>query len=559
MESSKVETENKYGILPFSGNNFDNWKFRLQSVLRAIDVYEAIEEISEDKKKDKEWIKKDNKAKNVIIQSVSDSHLEYVKDIEYAGEMLDKLESIFAKKGTCSKFYLLKELVSLKYNVQEDLQNHFAKYDKLSRELKSLGANFAESDMACFLLLSMPVEYENVVTAIRTMSEDNLQLETVKKRLLEFKNNKSSGSKIKTNSVPASFVSTKSNIKCHRCGKMGHLQSVCGIKCYICNKLGHKAAHCRSSRKTKENVQANYSHDSPNNVRAKVTISNQAESVAFCSILEEDDRHDNSEYIWWYADSGATHHYINDEGILVNKKYFSEPKPIQLAEKGKFMLATCCGDVKVISTVGNREIPITIENVFCVPDLRVNLLSISRIEEVGFAIIYVAGRICIKKNGILYAQGERKNNLYNLKFKLFKESSNASLAVNLGCELWHRRYGHLNYESLSRITRLNLVNGLNIKNIKNNDLCEVCIKAKQRCLPYYSKTIRSSRVLQLIHTDVCGPITPASHNDNRYFLTFVDDYSRFVMVYVIRSKDEVLHCFKDFEGKVSALFCGKRW
>lgn len=76
----------------------------------------------------------------------------------------------------CSKCYLLKELVSKKHNVHEHLQQHFAKYDQMSRELKSLGANLSESDMASFLLLSMPAEYENTVTAIRTISEDDLKM-----------------------------------------------------------------------------------------------------------------------------------------------------------------------------------------------------------------------------------------------------------------------------------------------------------------------------------------------------------------------------------------------
>lgn len=84
---------------------------------------------------------------------MADSHLEYIKDIQSAVEMLKKLESVFAKKETCSKFFLLKELVELKYNTQEDLQSHFTKYDKIARVLMELGADFSETYMACFLLL----------------------------------------------------------------------------------------------------------------------------------------------------------------------------------------------------------------------------------------------------------------------------------------------------------------------------------------------------------------------------------------------------------------------
>lgn len=406
--------ENKYGIVPFNGSNFDNWKFRLMSVLRADDVIDVIKETEEENKTNADWIKKDSKARNIIIQSVTDSHLEYIKDIENAHEMLKKLERTFAKKGTCSKFYLLKEIVNLKYSVQEDLQQHFSKYDKIFRELKALGASFSESDIACFLLLSMPVEYENVVTAIRTMSEDDLDLYVVKKRLLEFKNTKNNATRGKFNSVPASFVSTKGSIKCYKCGKLGHMQKMCGIKCFVCNKFGHKAETCRNGRKSKETVQANYSKDQ--------------EDVAFCSTqrINVQDTEDNC--VWWYADSGATHHYINDEKVLTNKKYFKEPKPIQLAEKGKCMYATCCGDVKVMSEVKNENFSITIKDVFCVPELRLNLLSNSCIEKVGFQIMCADGCISIRRGNNIYAVGKRNNNLYGLKFRLARNIGGANLS-----------------------------------------------------------------------------------------------------------------------------------
>lgn len=136
-----MEGENKYGIIPFNGNNFDNWKFRLNSVLKATEVYNVLKEIDESRKNE-EWFKKNNKARNIIVQSVADSHLEYIKDIESAAEMLKKLEMVFTKAGNCSKFLLIKELIGLKYNSQDDLQKHFSKYDKIFRELKKSRNSF---------------------------------------------------------------------------------------------------------------------------------------------------------------------------------------------------------------------------------------------------------------------------------------------------------------------------------------------------------------------------------------------------------------------------------
>lgn len=103
----EVQGENKHGIVPFRGSGFDNWKFRLYSVLKAMELDDVLKQVPVELK-NASWKKKNVKAVMVIIQSIADSHLEYVKDIEDAYEMITKLEGIFSKKGTCSKFYLLK-------------------------------------------------------------------------------------------------------------------------------------------------------------------------------------------------------------------------------------------------------------------------------------------------------------------------------------------------------------------------------------------------------------------------------------------------------------------
>lgn len=169
-------------------------------------------------------------------------------------------------------------------------------------------------------------------------------------------------------------------------------------------------------------------------------------------------------------------------------------------------------------------------------------MSVSTIEKAGFTVVCSNGIISIKKNKIVYAQGKRVGNLYKLVFKLSNKAEYANLAVKADKEVWHKRYGHLNYKSLSNMHKLNLVNGLNFVDKGTDVMCEICVRSKQKCQPYYSKTTKSSRVLELIHSNVCGPITPESNNGNNYFLTFIDDYSRFVMVYVIKHKSEVFEC-----------------
>ncbi|KAL0392758.1 UNVERIFIED_CONTAM: Retrovirus-related Pol polyprotein from transposon TNT 1-94 [Sesamum radiatum] len=81
--------------------------------------------------------------------------------------------------------------------------------------------------------------------------------------------------------------------------------------------------------------------------------------------------------------------------------------------------------------------------------------------------------------------------------------------------------------------------------------CEACLQGKQHKKPFPSGTSwRAKAVLELIHTDVCGPMRTPSHEQNRYFILFIDDYSRMTWVYFMREKFEVFKVFKKFKNLV---------
>ena len=70
-------------------------------------------------------------------------------------------------------------------------------------------------------------------------------------------------------------------------------------------------------------------------------------------------------------------------------------------------------------------------------------------------------------------------------------------------------------------------------------LCEGCLVRKQSRKPYPTQAnYRAERILELVHGDLCGPISPPTPSGNRYFFLLVDDYSRVMWVYMLKSKDE---------------------
>lgn len=127
------------------------------------------------------------------------------------------------------------------------------------------------------------------------------------------------------------------------------------------------------------------------------------------------------------------------------------------------------------------------------------------------------------------------------------------LAANktASAKIWHRRFGHINSSNLNKM-KDGAVDGLLCVekfNIERSN-CIVCCEGKQTRLPFKNKGVRASKVLEVIHGDVCGPMETKSIGGSRYFLVLKDDYSRMCFVYFLRAKSEVYDCFKSFKNMV---------
>ena len=76
-------------------------------------------------------------------------------------------------------------------------------------------------------------------------------------------------------------------------------------------------------------------------------------------------------------------------------------------------------------------------------------------------------------------------------------------------------------------------------------MCDGCLIGKQIRAPFPREAIfRASKVLELVHGDLCGPITPATPTGNKYFLLVVDDFRRYMWIVLIETKDQALDAFK---------------
>jgi len=168
-----------------------------------------------------------------------------------------------------------------------------------------------------------------------------------------------------------------------------------------------------------------------------------------------------------------------------------------------------------------------IKDVLLVPNLKENLLSIGQMMENGYSLYFEKGTCKIydnRKREIGQVKMEKRNRSFPISFK---PGTNIAMKAEVDDSwLWNRRFGHFNIHALKLLHQKNIMRDLSYLK-ENNESCKGCLLDKQHRLPFSTdKAWRAKDLLELIHTDVCGPMRMPSHHNNRYFIVFIDDFSR---------------------------------
>ena len=122
----------------------------------------------------------------------------------------------------------------------------------------------------------------------------------------------------------------------------------------------------------------------------------------------------------------------------------------------------------------------------------------------------------------------------------------AFAATGVSADIWHRRFGHMGADNMRKIINGNYVNGLVYSDKKLFSFCRPCVEGKTHVLPFPKVSYhRSTCIMDMIHTDIFGPVATPSIGHSKYIVTFIDDYSRFVWVRFLKYKSEVFDVFTE--------------
>ena len=152
-----------------------------------------------------------------------------------------------------------------------------------------------------------------------------------------------------------------------------------------------------------------------------------------------------------------------------------------------------------------------------------NLFSVRAAVTKGNAVAFGPNNCCIwDENGKLLGKGSLADKLYQLDCQVV--SAGYAPVAQSSSNLWHQRLGHVHESRLKKFVQNEFVQGIDIERITELSFCEECLAGKmcRKPLPIVGG-IRSTLKLQLVHSDVCGPMQTQSIGGAKYFVTFIDD------------------------------------
>lgn len=523
--------ESRVIVDKLNNDNYFIWKFRMEMMLAKEGCWEVITEDKPDPETN-DWKKKERQACGWIVQLIENSQLVHIRKHKTAKDMWQALK-VYHERGTGNNsVQIIKEICAKRLADDGNMEMHIHWLTDMYQKLDDLGEEkLSEKWMIGILFAQLPVFYDTVVTALQTQDGNKLSMSLVQARLIEdYKKRIERKTEYENENISNSAVLKLSSSS---------------VKCFFCKKGGHIKTDCM---KYKSWLQKRTNED---NKAEKVNVVNEDMEMLF-TVTEQKRSISNN----WIIDSGASCHVTNNKECLV--EFDSERKlKIQVAD-GRELTSSGMGAVKVkfINSKGEHT-SATISNVYYVPKIGLNIFSVKKLAEKGLITEFHEKECYLKYEGKTIGIGvSSSNNQY-----ILKEPNTVCTVTNThdNCvHYWHRACGHRDPVVVKKLTIEKLVRGVEMNDCGIKLQCDTCVRGKMTRLPFPKKSNTSTKeVLELIHTDVCGPMQTVSSGGKRYILTFIDDYSRYTVIYLLKYKSEVFNKYKEYIEMVKNKFSRK--
>uniref|UniRef100_A0A2N9I4T5 Integrase catalytic domain-containing protein n=1 Tax=Fagus sylvatica TaxID=28930 RepID=A0A2N9I4T5_FAGSY len=529
------------------------------------------------------WSKKDKALLSLLYSTCSSSVLAMVVGKSSSQEVWNTLEERFTSTARSSVLNLKLELQSIKKSGNESVSSYLQRIKSVRDKLSAVGVHSDQEELTHVILKGLPKEYAPFASAIRTR-DTVLSLERLTVLLQTEEQSMNEITDSLPNSALAMFVSHN---KPHFNGNQGsnrgrgrnsysrgrgrnssfnqsfsspnpssqyvpqyqQQQQISSTTqspqatyqgknerptCQICWKMGHYAIDCYN--------RMNFAYQGKNPT-TKLAAMASASNLHYTQGAET-----------WLTDTGATDH------ITANANNLSPQAPYQ----GQEQVSVGNGQNLPIQNIGNSQLhtkyhKFQLRNVLHVPKIASNLLSVHKLcLDNNCSCYFDAKKLLIQDlpTGRLLYKGQSSNGVYPIQSHLFHSIANktACVAHSISSDkwhLWHSRLGHPSSNVLHNIFPC-FSTVPNSKSVIEH--CHHCLAGKMHQLPFpiSNKTVTSP--FELIHADLWGPAPVTASNCFRFYLVFVDEFTKFTWVYLLKHKSDTFQVFTQFRAMIETQF-----
>ena len=545
--------------------NYSDWAMMMRVMLRARGLWSAIIDGTTDEVEDQ-------MAMEAILRGVPlemASTLASKDSAKAAWEALEasRLGSDRARMASAQR--IRRQYENITFADGESLDDFALRLGKMVHELEVLGDPEPEHKVVAKYLRVVPNKYAQIAVSIESLLDlSTLSIEDVTGRL------RSVEGRCNADDAPATtadgkLLLTEEQWQARFKEKQGSSNSsgkgngknrsrgprkkkgngkVDRETCLNCGKRGHWAKDCRSPRKE----QANLAHadDEESLLLSSVCLLNAALSPAPASGLHIEepraqallgDASDSDVVEGWYLDSGATSHmtgrveaFSDLDRTVQGTVRFGDGSVVQIEGRGVITFTSKAGE------------KLKLAGVLLIPRLKNYIISLGQLDENGSKVLIEDGllRVWDRRRRLLCKVQRDAKRLYVLQIEANTASCLAARHEVDAAAQWHARFGHIGYDALHMLSRQGMVTGLpEFKEEKRT--CDTCIVTKQRRAPFPAKAkYRAATPLELVHGDLCGPISPATPTGRRFFLLLVDDATRYMWIALLSAKSDAAATIK---------------
>lgn len=563
MADSTISGAVKVPLL--STSNYAVWIEAIQDHLQAKGlwywIHEDAPDIKTEKKEHRQWaLARDSACGEIRRHIAPELRATTLADAVKSNpkKILDALKAAYGQSSFATRFNAQQALFLVKQEPNETAEAFIARARDHLRVWQATRPStasapyytVAEFDNELLMgILLMNSSHPSLQTSL--LVQPSLDVNRIQDALLNEEARLAGASAAAAAAAAASSSSSASSAVCAFCDKPGHAIASCfRLRDYKAGKpaeLSSDAARARPGHRRRRGGRANAVHkaETPTESAGAASLRPSTSPLALTDA--------------WNADTGATSH------MTPRREWFKTYAPSSVlirVANGQVIRAAGVGTVEFLPVKDGLKLrPVLFSNVLHVPDLNQNLLSVLTLSEKHrFRIEIEAGAVAFVRDGAaLFYASVGANRVALLSGSTAVQSVSQTAAAAASSEspalLWHRRFAHISGDRLRVLGTKGLVSGLPSLSARSPGLpgshssppCISCIEGKQTRDSFAHTASRRSKPLELVHSDLHGPLPPTS-NGYQYWITFTDDATRYRRCWVLRKKSEAFAAFQQYKA-----------